>query len=105
MKLLRYGPKGQEKPAMLDAAGVIRDLSGVVPDIAGDVLSDAGLAKLKNQQNAGSGYHCADRNDESNRFHVDFFKNVCQRIGHVFKLGVIDHSCNDQSGHYIDHCT
>jgi ureidoglycolate lyase len=46
MKLLRYGPKGQEKPGMLDAAGVIRDLSGVVPDIAGDVLSDAGLAKL-----------------------------------------------------------
>ena len=45
MKLLRYGPKGQEKPGMLDAAGVIRDLSGVVPDIAGDVLSDAGLAK------------------------------------------------------------
>ncbi|NDG47947.1 MAG: 2-hydroxyhepta-2,4-diene-1,7-dioate isomerase, partial [Rhodospirillales bacterium] len=46
MKLLRYGPKGQEKPGMLDASGVIRDLSGVVADIAGDVLSDAGLAKL-----------------------------------------------------------
>ena len=46
MKLLRYGPPGQEKPGMLDAAGVIRDLSAVVPDIAGAVLSEAGLAKL-----------------------------------------------------------
>jgi ureidoglycolate lyase len=46
MKLLRYGPAGQEKPGMLDAAGAIRDLSGVVPDLKGDVLSPAGLAKL-----------------------------------------------------------
>ena len=33
MKLLRYGPAGQEKPGILDAAGAIRDLSGVIPDI------------------------------------------------------------------------
>lgn len=46
MKLLRYGPPGQEKPGMLDASGTIRDLSGVVADIAGEVLSPAGLAKL-----------------------------------------------------------
>ncbi len=46
MKLLRYGPPGQEKPGMLDASGTIRDLSGVVPDIAGEALSPAGLAKL-----------------------------------------------------------
>jgi ureidoglycolate lyase len=46
MKLLRYGPAGQEKPGILDAAGVIRDLSGVVPDITGDVLSPAALAKI-----------------------------------------------------------
>ncbi len=46
MKLLRYGPAGQEKPGMLDAAGTIRDLSGVIPDLAGDVLSPAGLARL-----------------------------------------------------------
>jgi 2-keto-4-pentenoate hydratase/2-oxohepta-3-ene-1,7-dioic acid hydratase in catechol pathway len=31
---------------MLDASGTIRDLSGIVPDIAGEVLSDAGLARL-----------------------------------------------------------
>ncbi len=46
MKLLRFGPAGQEKPGLIDAAGKIRDLSDVVDDIAGDVLSDAGLKKL-----------------------------------------------------------
>lgn len=47
MKLLRFGPKGQEKPGLLDARGVIRDLSGQVDDIAGEVLSDAGLDRLR----------------------------------------------------------
>lgn len=47
MKLFRYGAAGAEKPGMLDADGGLRDLSGVVGDIAGDVLSDAGLAKLR----------------------------------------------------------
>ena len=45
MKLLRYGPKGSEKPALLDAAGVIRDLSGTIDDIAGSALSPEGLAR------------------------------------------------------------
>ncbi len=47
MKLLRWGPAGAEKPGMLDAEGKMRDLSGVVADIAGDVLSDAGLDRLR----------------------------------------------------------
>ena len=47
MKLLRYGPKGQEKPGLLDAQGGVRDLSGQVDDIAGEVLSDAGLDRLR----------------------------------------------------------
>jgi 2-keto-4-pentenoate hydratase/2-oxohepta-3-ene-1,7-dioic acid hydratase in catechol pathway len=47
MKLVRYGAPGREKPGMIDANGKIRDLSKVVDDIAGDVLSPAGLAKLK----------------------------------------------------------
>ena len=47
MKLVRYGAPGREKPGMIDATGKIRDLSKVVDDIAGDVLSPAGLAKLK----------------------------------------------------------
>ena len=47
MKLLRYGPKGQEKPGLVDAEGRIRDLSAHVDDIAGDALSDASLARLR----------------------------------------------------------
>ncbi|MGG5887854.1 fumarylacetoacetate hydrolase family protein [Falsiroseomonas sp. HC035] len=46
MKLLRYGPAGQEKPGLLDSSGTIRDLSGVVPDLAGVALSAAGLAQI-----------------------------------------------------------
>ena len=47
MKLLRYGPAGQEKPGVLDAQGRVRDLSAVVSDLAGDALLPAPLAKLK----------------------------------------------------------
>lgn len=46
MKLLRYGPTGQEKPGLLDSEGKIRDLSGEIADIDGAVLSDAALARL-----------------------------------------------------------
>jgi len=46
MKLMRVGPKGQEKPALVDTQGVIRDLSGVIDDITPDVLGPAGLARL-----------------------------------------------------------
>ena len=35
MKLLRYGPAGQEKPGVLDAQGRVRDLSGHIADLAG----------------------------------------------------------------------
>ena len=40
MKFLRYGPRGVEKPGILDEQGNVRDLSGLVDDIAGDVLMD-----------------------------------------------------------------
>ena len=39
MKLLRFGPKGQEKPGVLDADGQVRDLSGKVGDLAGSGVS------------------------------------------------------------------
>lgn len=47
MKLVRFGPKGQEKPGVVDGEGRIRDLTAHVEDIAGAALGDAGLAKLK----------------------------------------------------------
>jgi len=46
MKLLRYGPKGQEKPGLLDGAGRVRDLSAHVGDIAGAALLPDTLARL-----------------------------------------------------------
>ena len=46
MRLVRYGPRGREKPGLIDAAGTIRDLSGVVADIGPDQLSPTGLARL-----------------------------------------------------------
>ncbi len=47
MKLMRVGPKGAERPAIHAADGTIRDLSSVVDDIAGEVLSPAGLDRLR----------------------------------------------------------
>jgi 2-keto-4-pentenoate hydratase/2-oxohepta-3-ene-1,7-dioic acid hydratase in catechol pathway len=47
MKLLRHGPKGQEKPAMLDANGQVRDLSGRIADLRADMLTPEGLAPLR----------------------------------------------------------
>ncbi len=47
MKLLRYGPQGQEQPGLLDRDGNIRDLSSVVDDIAGSTLLPAGLDRLR----------------------------------------------------------
>lgn len=46
MKLLRYGEPGAEKPGLLDAEGVIRDLSAHVADIGGAALDPAALAEL-----------------------------------------------------------
>jgi len=47
VKLVRYGRAGSEKPGVVDAAGAVRDLSRVVPDITPDVLSAAGLRRLR----------------------------------------------------------
>lgn len=46
MRLLRYGQAGAEKPGLLDADGVIRDLSAHVTDIGGKALDPASLAAL-----------------------------------------------------------
>ncbi len=42
MRFVRYGPAGQERPGLVDADGVLRDLSGLVPDLAGTVLGSLG---------------------------------------------------------------
>lgn len=47
MKLLRYGPFGSEKPALVDAPGVVRDLSGVLSDIVPATLSPHSLQRLR----------------------------------------------------------
>ncbi len=53
MKLVRYGEAGAEKPAMLDDAGLLRDLSDHVDDITGDVLGDESLDRLRALDPAG----------------------------------------------------
>ncbi len=47
MKLLRYGPKGHEKPGILDDTGAIRDLSGLVDDYTPRHLSPHALSALR----------------------------------------------------------
>src|SRR3712207_6575843 len=47
MKLLRFGPAGQEKPGLLDPQGRIRSLEDIVPDIAGQALTPEGLEALR----------------------------------------------------------
>ena len=46
MKLMRYGSKGQEKPALLDDKGRVRDLSALLSDITAQTLTPQGLAAL-----------------------------------------------------------
>lgn len=47
MKLLRFGPKGQEKPGVIDQDGKIRDLSSAVADYVGENISLAAIARIK----------------------------------------------------------
>lgn len=46
MKLMRVGMPGAEKPALMDADGMVRDLSAHVSDIGGKYLSPEGLAAI-----------------------------------------------------------
>jgi 2-keto-4-pentenoate hydratase/2-oxohepta-3-ene-1,7-dioic acid hydratase in catechol pathway len=47
MKLCRYGPRGQEKPGLVDGDGRIRDLSSILPDLDAAATTPAGLARLR----------------------------------------------------------
>ena len=46
MKLIRWGAKGSEKPGLVDAAGVMRDLSGRVAEITPALLAPEELKRL-----------------------------------------------------------
>ncbi|MDO8272270.1 MAG: fumarylacetoacetate hydrolase family protein [Gammaproteobacteria bacterium] len=46
LKIVRFGPVGQEKPGLVDASGQLRDLSAHVTDITPDVLSDESLERI-----------------------------------------------------------
>ena len=47
MKLMRYGAKGAEKPALVDAHGVVRDLSGELADLSAHTLTPHSLQRLR----------------------------------------------------------
>ena len=47
MRLVRYGVAGKESPGLIDADGVLRDLSAHIADIDGAMLNDAGLDRLR----------------------------------------------------------
>jgi 2-keto-4-pentenoate hydratase/2-oxohepta-3-ene-1,7-dioic acid hydratase in catechol pathway len=47
MKLLRHGPSGHERPALLGGDGRVHDLSGIIPDLGGEALSPASLDRLR----------------------------------------------------------
>ena len=53
MKLLRVGPSGAERPAAVDGAGRLVDLTGVVEDITGTVLAPPELARIRAALDAG----------------------------------------------------
>lgn len=46
LKLVRFGPVGEEKPGLVDAQGQIRDLSAHIADISPDTLSDEALERI-----------------------------------------------------------
>jgi 2,4-didehydro-3-deoxy-L-rhamnonate hydrolase len=47
MKLVRFGPPGREKPGLIDADGVLRDLSRKVKDVDAAALAPVALSGLR----------------------------------------------------------
>lgn len=55
MKFCRFGPRGNEKPGLVDDQGTIRDLSGHVADITVDALAGLGGIDPASLPAAGAG--------------------------------------------------
>jgi hypothetical protein len=53
MKLMRIGPKGAERPAMLAEDGTYRDLSELIPDLSGPSLGHDTLARREWTEHGG----------------------------------------------------
>lgn len=47
MKLVRFGPKGSEKPGIIDDEGTLRDAIGFAPDWTGETLTSSALERLR----------------------------------------------------------
>ena len=47
MKLFRFGSVGRERPGVLDAQGVARDISSLCADLSGTALSRASLERIR----------------------------------------------------------
>ena len=47
MKLVRYGPPGEERPGMIDGAGLLRDLGARIDDVDAAALAPATLEALR----------------------------------------------------------
>ena len=84
MKLLRVGPLGQEKPAVLDKNGGFRDLSAHITDLSGNVLTDEGLAKLR-------------KIDPQNLPMLDANSRIGACVGHVGKFICIGLNYSDHA--------
>jgi 2-keto-4-pentenoate hydratase/2-oxohepta-3-ene-1,7-dioic acid hydratase in catechol pathway len=46
MKLFRYGPTGEEQPALLESDGTIRDLRGIIQDVNGAAVTPEELRQI-----------------------------------------------------------
>jgi 2-keto-4-pentenoate hydratase/2-oxohepta-3-ene-1,7-dioic acid hydratase in catechol pathway len=84
MKLLRVGPKGQERPAMLDKDGVLRDLGSVIQDIDGSNLSDRSLDQI--------------RSHDPDRFpHLDADQRIGPCVGSIGKVVCVGLNYSDHA--------
>ena len=80
MKLLRHGPKGAEKPGLLDANGQVRDLSAHVADIGGEMLVVSQFTLLGDcRRGKRPSFESAASPEEANQLYEQFVELVRAR--------------------------